>query len=297
MNYEEVKKENFFKRVFVVISKILRYISDHFKGLLFLLILFLVFAPASKEVARPYNLEKIKLSGPILDVSDVLEKIQKAKENSKVKGVLLEVNSPGGAVAPSIEIAYAIKELQKQKPVVVYAGGILASGSYYASIWADEIIANPGSLVGSIGVIIEGADISGLMHKIGVKTQTIQAGKYKKVGTPDRAWKPYEKAELKKVIYDTYDMFTADVAAARKLSLKEKSKWADAHIFTARQAKRVGLIDRVGVLFDAKQRLEQLSGVTNPVWSQEEPLEKFFKKISATAAVQLYTYFPTFSLR
>ena len=297
MNYEEVKKENIFKRSFTFVSKILKYFSDHFKGLLFLLILFLVFAPTSKEVAHPYNLEKIKLSGPILDVSEVLRQIEQAKENTHVKGVLLEVNSPGGAVAPSVEIAYAIKELKKKKPVIVYASGILASGSYYASIWSNEIIANPGSLVGSIGVIIEGADVSGLMHKIGVKTQTVQAGKYKKVGTPERPWKPYEKAELKKVIQDTYDMFTSDVAKARNLSLKEKRKWADAHIFTARQAKRVGLVDKVGVLADAKRRLQVLSGVKKPVWNKEDPFEKLIKKISASAAVELYTYFPTFSLR
>jgi len=167
----------------------------------------------------------------------------------------LIVNSPGGAVAPSVEISYAIKELKKKKPVVVYASGILASGSYYASIWADEIIANPGSMVGSIGVIMEGADLSGLMSKIGIKTQTVQAGKYKKVGTPDRPWKPYERAELNKVIQDTYNMFTSDVAAARHLKLAQKESWADAHIFTARQAKRVGLIDEVGVLSNAKEPL------------------------------------------
>ncbi len=264
---------------------------------MFLLILFLIFAPASKEVAKPYNLQSIKLSGPIMDVSDVLEQIEKAKHDKTLKGVLLEVNSPGGAVAPSIEIAYAIKELKKTKPVVVYASGIIASGSYYASIWANKIVANPGSIVGSIGVIIEGADLSGLMDKIGVKTQTVQAGKYKKVGTPDRAWKPYEKAELQKVIQDTYEMFTHDVAEARKLSLKKRDIWADAHIFTAGQALQVKLVDSVGVKSDAKKELEKLAGVKEPVWKEEDEFEKIMKKLAATSVSLLQTYFPSITLK
>jgi len=287
----------FLGRLFSPIVATLKFFSDHFKGLLFALLLFMLFASNSQEVAQPYNLQTIKLSGPIMDVGEVLDRIESAKKNQHVKGVLLVVNSPGGAVAPSIEIAYAIKELQKSKPVVVYASGILASGSYYASIWADTIIANPGSMVGSIGVIMEGADISGLMSKIGIKTQTVQAGKYKKIGTPDRAWKPYERAELNKVIQDTYDMFTADVASARHLDLKKRDEWANAHIFTARQAKSVGLVDAVGVLSDAKAKLASLSGVKDPQWNKEDRIDKLLKKLSAQTAVLLSAYFPSIMLK
>ena len=296
---EEQKKGlgYFLKRVFSPFTATLKFFNDNFKGMLFVVLLIALFAPASKEVAKPYNLETIKLSGPIMDVSDVLEKIEAAKKNDHVKGVLFEVNSPGGAVAPSVELSYAIKELAKRKPVVVYASGILASGSYYASIWGSKIIANPGSMVGSIGVIMEGADLSGLMSKIGIKTQTVQAGKYKKVGTPDRPWKPYEKAELNKVIWDTYDMFTSDVASARKLDIKKRDSWANAHIFTARQAKKVGLVDEVGVLSSAKDELEKLSGVQEPIWNKEDNFEKFLKKLSAETAVTLYTYFPSLTLK
>ncbi len=285
------------KKLFSPVGVMLKFFSEHFKGMLFLLLLFLLFAPESKEAVKPYNLSEIELSGPILDVSKVLEDIQRAKEDSKIKGVLFVVNSPGGAVAPSVEVAYAIKELKKHKPVVVYASGILASGSYYASIWANEIVANPGSMVGSIGVIMEGADVSGLMGKIGVKTQTVQAGKYKRIGTPDRPWKPFERAELEKVIYDTYDMFTQDVASARKLDIKKRDEWANAHIFTARQAKNVGLVDEVGVKEDAKKRLVALSGVKQPVWSEKDKFERLFEKLAAQTAITLYTYFPTWTLK
>ncbi len=287
----------FLKKLFRPITATLKFFSEHFKGLIFLLILFLVFAPSSKEVTKPYNLQKITLTGPIFDVSDLLEQIEQAKKNKSVKGVLFVVNSPGGAVAPSVELSYAIKELAKVKPVVVYASGILASGSYYASIWANKIVANPGSMVGSIGVIIEGADLSGLMSKIGIKTQVVKEGKYKQVGTPDRAWKPFEKAELKKVISDTYDMFISDVAKARNLKKSTHTIWADAHIFTARQAQKVGLIDEVGVESRAKAMVVALSGVKNPQWKQEDKLEKLLKKLSSQSAALLHTYFPTLTLR
>jgi protease-4 len=193
--------------------------------------------------------------------------------------VLLNVNSPGGAVAPSVEIAYAIKELQQTKPVVVYASGVMASGSYYASIWADKIIANPGSMVGSIGVIMQGMDVSELMSKIGIKTQTVKVGKFKEVGTPSRAWEKYEKEELEKVIQDTYKMFVLNVSDARDLDPKDHTKFADAHIFTAYQAKEVGLIDEVNTVFGAKAQLQLLSKVKKPVWAKEDKIDKFMQKI------------------
>jgi protease-4 len=232
-----------------------------------------------------------------MEVSEVLQKIQTASKNNDIKGVLLVVDSPGGAVSPSIEIAYAIKRLKEKKPVIVYASGTIASGSYYASIWANEIIANPGSMVGSIGVIMQGNDVSQIMQKIGIKTQTVQAGKYKQVGTSSREWTTYEKDELNKVIQDTYNMFTKDVSDARGLDINKRDVYADAHIFTASQAKKVGLIDLVGVSFEAKARLIKLSGVKEAIWNEEDKFDKFMKKFSATTAITLHTYFPELVLK
>jgi len=288
---------NIIKKVFSPIGTILSYIQNHFKAMLFLLIVALIFIPASEDDLTHNNLQQINLVGPIMDVSEVLEQIENATKNKQIKGVLLNVNSPGGAVSPSVELSYAIKRLSEKKSVVVYASGTIASGSYYASIWADEIIANPGSMVGSIGVIMEGADLSEIMKKIGIKTQTVQAGKYKKVGTNDRPWKSYEVNELNKVIQGTYDMFTNDVAKARKLDIKKRDRFANAHIFTASQAKKVGLIDGVGVSFNAKKRLIELSKVSNPIWNKEDKFDKLMKKLSASTAVILQTYFPPLVLK
>lgn len=288
---------NFIKKLFLPITIPLGFIQNHFKAMIFLLILFLLFAPQSERDLTSNNLMQINLVGMIMDATDIVEKIDKAANNEDIKGVLLNINSPGGAVAPSIEIAYAIKRLREKKPVVAYAKGTIASGSYYASIWADKIIANPGSIVGSIGVIMQGADLSGIMKKLGIKTQVVKAGKYKQVGTLDRPWNEYEVNELNKVIQGTYDMFAKDVADARGLDINKRDLYANAHIFTAQQAMNVGLIDNLGVSYNAKMLLIKLSGVKSPVWNKEDKLDKLIKKLSASTAVALQTYFPNIILK
>ncbi len=285
------------KKLFLPITATLKFINDHFKAMLFLLLLFLIFAPASEEEMHQPNLQSIALEGPIFEVSELLEQIEEAQNNDAIKGVLLEVNSPGGAIAPSIEVAYAIKRLAETKPVITYSSGILASGSYYASIWADAIIANPGTMVGSIGVIIEGANFEELMKKVGIKSQVAKAGKYKQIGTAEREWTDFERAELEKVIQGNYEMFTKDVAEARGLELANRSLYADAHIFTAEQAKNVGLIDAVGVRHDAMKALEERSGVSEPHWKQEDKFEKFMKQFAAEGVSLLHVYFPSITLR
>ncbi len=289
----------FIKKLFLPITIPMKFIQDHFKAMIFLLILFLIFAPASDEDMTPNNLQSINLFGPIMEVSEVLEQLEDAGENDAIKGVLLVVDSPGGAVAPSVEVALAIKRLKYKKPVAVYAKGTIASGSYYASIWADKIIANPGSMVGSIGVIMQGADMSELMSKIGVATQSVQAGKYKKVGTTDRKWTDIEVNELNKVINGTYDMFTKDVAEARKLDYNKRDLYANAHIFTAHQAREIGLIDDVGVMYNAKEHLRVMSNISKDkaVWNKEDKFDKLMKKLSASTAVTLHTYFPALVLK
>ena len=281
---------DFLKKLFSPIIVILDFITKYFKTIVFLTIMyFLVYSPSDKlngngtfEVA---NLQKIELFGPILDVSNTMLEIKKAKDDENIKGVLLVVNSPGGAVAPSVELAYAIKELKAIKPVVVYASGVIASGSYYASIWSNKIIANPGSMVGSIGVIMQGLNAEELMEKIGISTQTVKAGKYKESGTPTRKWFDYEKEQLQSVIDDTYNMFITDVANARKLDVKNYTQFADAKIFTASQAKKVGLIDEVGTISIAEKTLAKLSNIDDTIWKKEDKFNKFIDKfISETAS-------------
>ncbi|RXJ85923.1 signal peptide peptidase SppA [Arcobacter cloacae] len=273
---------NFFKFLFSPIIAILDFITKYFKTIVFLTIIYFFVFSSSDELTNTSNLanlQKIELSGPILDVNKVLENIDKAKKDNNIKGVMLVVDSPGGAVAPSIEVAYAIKELKQIKPVVVYASGVIASGSYYASIWADKIIANPGSIVGSIGVIMQGVNAEELMEKIGISTQTVKAGKFKESGTPSRKWTDFEEKQLQSVIDDTYNMFITDVANARNLDVKNHTLFADAKIFTSKQAKEVGLVDEVATISFAQDELVKLSNIQNPIWKKEDKFEKFMDNL------------------
>ena len=273
---------NFFRILFSPVIGILDFITKYFKTIVFLTIMYFIFVDTNEGLTDTNsfaNLQKIELSGPILDVSKTLEDIEKAKLDKNIKGVLLLVNSPGGAVAPSVELAYAIKELKQIKPVVVYASGVIASGSYYASIWANKIIANPGSMVGSIGVIMQGVNAEELMSKIGVSTQTVKAGKFKESGTPTRKWFDYEEKQLQSVIDDTYNMFISDVAEARKLDVKNHTQFADAKIFTSKQAKEVGLVDEVATISFAQNELATLSEVEKPVWKKEDKFDKFMDRL------------------
>lgn len=277
---------DFLKKLFLPVVWFLDFITKYFKTIVFLTIVyFIFFSTAEDETIAKYNanLQKIDLIGQIIDPSKVLEDIERASNDSNIKGVLFVIDSPGGAVAPSVEIAYAIKELSMKKPVVAYASGTIASGSYYASIWADKIIANPGSIVGSIGVIMQGFEASKLLENIGISSQTIKAGKYKESGTFTRKWTNDEEQELQGVINSTYNMFISDVAEARKLDIKKHTIFADAKIFTAYQAKDVGLVDEVATLNFAKYSLIELSKVEKPIWKKEDKFEKFMDKLMSQA--------------
>ncbi|MDN5124654.1 signal peptide peptidase SppA [Aliarcobacter butzleri] len=286
----------FFRKLFSPVIAILDFITKYFKTIVFLTIIYVVFFNSDEEritTKSTANLQKIELVGPIIDVSKTLENIEKAKTDTNIKGVLLVVDSPGGAVAPSVEVAFAIKELKQIKPVVVYASGVIASGSYYASIWADKIIANPGSMVGSIGVIMQGVNTKELMDKIGIQTQTVKAGKYKESGTPTRKWTEFEEKQLQSMIDDTYNMFITDVATARNLDIKNYTSFADAKIFTSKQAKDVGLVDEVANITVAQKTLAELSKVENPVWKKEDKFEKFMDKLVSEAVSQISMNFVT----
>jgi len=277
--------------MFSTLGKIIKWIGEHFKGMLFLLIALVVFMPKTDTPLTKANLQEIKLTGPIMTADKIVKEIEEAQKDKNIKGVLLNVNSPGGAVPPSIEIAYAIKELQKHKPVIAYASGIMASGSYYSSIYAQKIIANPGSIVGSIGVIMQSADVSELMKTIGVKTQTVKQGTYKEAGTPTREWTEEERAELETLTKDTYDLFVKDVATARGLEINASKSYADAHIFSSKRAKEVGLIDEIGVKSQAKTVLMKEANVTKAVWKEKDKFESFMDKLENKTVLKVQSYF------
>ncbi|MCB4743010.1 MAG: signal peptide peptidase SppA [Sulfurovum sp.] len=276
--------------MFKKIGYIINWIGNHFKGLLFLLIVWVIFVPSSQVPLKNPNLQEIKLFGPILDAENIVKQIEEAIQDDNIRGVLLNVNSPGGAVPPSIEISYAIRNLQKRKPVIAYASGIMASGSYYSSIYAGKIIANPGAIIGSIGVIMESINIKTLMDTIGIKPQVVKQGVYKEAGTFTRKWTSQERAELEQLTKDTYALFISDVAKARRLDISHSDNYANAHIFLAARAKEIGLIDQVGIISQAKEALMKKANITKPIWKKKDKLESFIEEIIPETIIQLQSY-------
>lgn len=257
----------------------IKFINTYFKTFVLLLIIIWILMPSANSSSNLANLERIDLKGEIFDSSAVLEKIINAKNDSNIKGVLFVIDSPGGAFAPSMELALAIEDLKIEKPVLVYASGTMASGSYLAGVGANKILANPASFIGSIGVIMQGADLSGLANKLGIKEQTIQAGEFKSAGTFARAWNENERNFLQGLIDQSYDLFTGFVVKERALDLNKKDQWANARVFLAAKAKELGLIDELSNYENAKKELEKLANVSNPVWKEEDKIDKFLNRL------------------
>ena len=273
---------------FRFIGRIITYINNHFKAMLFLLLLFLLFNPFGEEALQQANLTTIKLDTQIENIDKLLVQIEKAHQNPHIKGVLLQVDSPGGALAPSIELSMAIKRLNEVKPVIAYASGSMTSGSYYASIWTRKIIANPGAFIGSIGVLFQAPNIEGLAKKLGISEQVITAGAYKQIGTFTRAWNEQEKAALNELIQDAYMLFVSDVASARGLKIEDAKNFADARVFIAHKAMKNGLIDEVGSIYQAQIELEKMANVTNPIWEKPSEMELFLQELKGTNVLNLF---------
>lgn len=275
--------------IFRGIFGIFKFINNYFKALIFLLILFFVFAPSGK-IKEP-NLARIDIVGTILDTSEILESLEKARLDNNIKGVLLYIDSPGGSLSPSVELAMAVKRLKESKKVLAYAAGNMASGSYYAGVNADTIVANPGAFIGSIGVIMQGANIENLAKNLGVSEQVVKAGEFKEAGTFMRSWSKQERESLQGLVNDAYMLFVSDVAAARNLDVNKKDEWANARVFLAHNALKIGLIDSLGNYFDAQDTLAHLSMVDEPIWQEKPAIEKIMDKFTKQGINSLFSAF------
>ncbi len=205
----------------------------------------------------------IRVEGVILDSRKIVKTLRRYGKNPDIKGILIRIDSPGGGVAASQEIYDELIEIQRegQKKVVSSMGTVAASGGYYIASATDLIVANPGTLTGSIGVIMELTNIEGLLNKIGVEGITIKSGKNKDVGSPFRKMKKEERALLQNVLDDVHSQFIEAVAEGRSLHIDEVRRLADGRIFTGRQAQEVGLVDELGSLQWAIQRSAELAGI------------------------------------
>ena len=205
----------------------------------------------------------VRVEGVILNADEPVEQLRTFAENPAIKAILIRIDSPGGAVVPSQEIYDEVKKIRaagKQK-VVVSMGTVAASGGYYIAAASDKIVANPGTLTGSIGVIMELPNVEGLMKKIGVEATVIKSGAHKDLASPFRAMGREERQILQRVMDDVHDQFIQAVSDGRGLEKAAVTAIADGQVFTGRQAKEKGLVDELGSFEDAIMLTGELAGI------------------------------------
>src|SRR5512145_896217 len=205
----------------------------------------------------------IRVEGVILDAQSTVTDLKRFGENPSVKAIVLRIDSPGGGVVPSQEIYDAVQRVRNKhnKAVIASMGTVAASGGYYIAAATDRILANPGTLTGSIGVIMEMANIEGLLKKIGVEGVVVKSGRYKDVGSPLRKMSDEEQALLQSVMDDVHKQFIEAVAEGRGLDVAAVQALADGRIFTGRQAKDSKLVDELGDLEAAIRLAADVAGI------------------------------------
>jgi len=205
----------------------------------------------------------IRIEGVITGSEEITEILNQSSEDDNIKAILLRIDSPGGGVVPSQEIYDAVKKIKLagKKKVVTSMGTVAASGGYYIAAASNYIMANPGTLTGSLGVIMEMANFEGLLQKVGVESVTIKAGVNKDAGSPFRKMTPEEHLLFQNVLDDVHDQFITAVSEGRSLKIEKVRQLADGRIFTGRQAQKEGLVDGLGNMEDTIAKTAKMAGI------------------------------------
>jgi len=258
----------------------------------------LMIALLHKGVPLGEKVALVRIEGPIIDSKNAVDEIKDYARDTSIKAIVLRVDSPGGAVAPSQEIYEEVRKATAKKKIVVSMGSIAASGGYYISSPASRIVANPGTLTGSIGVIMEIPNIEGLMNKVGVKTEVIKSGRHKDMASAFRGIGKEERVILQNVLDDVHDQFIKSVAEGRKMLPEDVRKIADGRIFTGKQALAVGLVDELGNLEDAIKAAAKLAGIKGEpeVVSKKEKIS-FLELLRGKFPKELADFFPTVKIK
>ena len=202
----------------------------------------------------------VSIHGIISDSMEITEQIEEFSRNDSIVAVVLRIDSPGGGVAASQEIYNAVVDLKKKKKVIASMGSVAASGGLLIACGADKIVANPGTITGSISAIMQFANIEELLKKVGLKSSVVKSGKYKDIGSPLREMIPEEKKIIQDLVDDIYNQFVDVIVRDRKLPREQVMQIADGRIFSGRQAREYGLVDSLGDMGSAARLACQLAG-------------------------------------
>jgi protease-4 len=229
----------------------------------------------------------IEVNGIIADAKNVIQNLKHFREDNSIKAIVIRIDSPGGAVGPSQEIFREIRKTSNKKKVIASMGAIAASGGYYVAAGTDGIVANPGTITGSIGVIMGFTNYQELLQKIGLVPVVIKSGEFKDIGSPVREMTAKEKTILKDFAKKIHRQFITDIVEGRKMDQDKVESLADGRIFTGEESKDLGLVDRLGNLEDAIEwagRLGGIKGKISAVYAREKKfsLLKYLSELSST---------------
>lgn len=230
------------------------------------------------------NIGIVEVTGPILSSKKIIQDIRTFRETEQIKAIILRVDSPGGGIGPSQEIYRELIKTRSDKQVIASLGSVAASGGYYIAAAAQGIVANPGTITGSIGVIMEYANIEEIARKIGISPVVIKSGEFKDMGSPLRELKEGEKKLFQQLVDELHLQFVGDAAQARKMDLEAMKELADGRVYSGQTALQLKLVDRLGNLDDAVQWAGELAGIQGklvPVYPEEDRLT-FIRKLADT---------------
>ncbi len=248
-----------------------------------------------KNLSRKGNIGIVEINGVILSSKNTIREIKEFRKNKDIKAIIVRINSPGGGIGPSQEIYREIEKTRAQKKIITSMGSVAASGGYYIASATHGIIANPGTITGSIGVIMEYTNLMEIAKKIGISPVVIKSGKFKDAGSPLRELDDSERQYFQSLVDELHQQFVTDAAKARKIPLEKMAALADGRVFTGQKALSLKLIDRIGNLDDAVTWAGELADIREelkPVYPPEDKMtfikrltETLFKDLNITGAV------------
>jgi protease IV len=264
----------------------------------FIVIVSLLFVLLQKNLPLGDRIALIRIEGPILDSKDAIDEIKDYTKDPSIRAIVLRIDSPGGAVAPSQEIYEEVRKAITKKKIVVSMGSVAASGGYYIASPASRIIANPGTLTGSIGVIMEIPNIEGLLNKLGIKSEVVKSGRHKDLASVFRGIKQEEREILQNVLDNVHEQFISAVSEGRKMVRDDVKKIADGRIFTGEQALKAGLVDELGNLEDAVKSAAKLSGIKGePVVVSKKERFSFVNLLRGSMPKELFDVVPSVKVK
>lgn len=235
----------------------------------------------------------VKIEGAIFDSLKILKELEEIRKDSRIKAVVLRLDSPGGAVAPSQEIMEQVLKLKKDKKVIVSMGTVAASGAYYIACAANKIVASSGTVTGSIGVILESFGLKELMERLSIESRVIKSGQYKDVGNPFKELTESDRSYLQNIIDDMYEQFLKSVSENRNIPLEQVRRIAEGKIYTGLQAKELGLVDELGNVYAAIDLAKKEAGLPEDAdvsWPAEpSKWERFFSGESASVFFDFFS--------